>query len=128
MSATSLRSAAHSRSRAPVKIVPQPPSALSPAGAAGDSAARCGGGALRFPVTGGALALARVVEVPVDSGAGHVEEVSDLLDSVVASVVELLREGNLLGEDGEHPEHRATFGRRRVNTLLGDVQTDAALA
>jgi hypothetical protein len=33
-----------------------------------------------------------------------------------------------LGEDGEHPEHRATFGRRRIDALLGDVQTDAALA
>jgi hypothetical protein len=86
---------------------------------------------------------------------------SALLDSVVAGVVELLRERDLLrvepgpapaltsasacrsesvagvsedqlalelGEDGQHPEHRATFGRRRVDALLGDVQTDTALA
>jgi hypothetical protein len=30
-----------------------------------------------------ALGLARVVEVPVDGGAGHAEQVGDLLDGVV---------------------------------------------
>jgi hypothetical protein len=27
-----------------------------------------------------------------------------------------------LGEDGQHAEHRAAFGCRRVDALLGDVQ------
>jgi hypothetical protein len=64
------------------------------------SAARCVGGALRLAVTGGALALASGVEMPVDGSSGHAEQVSDLLDGVLASVVELLREGNLLGWSG----------------------------
>src|ERR1035438_1450128 len=55
------------------------------------------GGAVRFVVNGRALALACVVEVSVDGGAGHAEEVGDLLDGVVAGVVELLCEGDLLG-------------------------------
>jgi len=33
-----------------------------------------------------------------------------------------------LGEDGEHPEHRAAFGCRGVDTLLDDMQTDAPFA
>ena len=52
-------------------------------------------GALRFAVDDWALALARVVEVPVYGGAGHAEEVSNLLDRVVASVVKLLCKGGL---------------------------------
>jgi hypothetical protein len=35
--------------------------------------------------------------VPVDGGAGHAEDVGDLLDGVLAGVVELLGEGGLLG-------------------------------
>ena len=38
------------------------------------------------------FALARAVEMAVDGGAGDVEEVRDLLDGPIASVVELLRE------------------------------------
>jgi hypothetical protein len=42
------------------------------------------------------FALARAVEMAVDGGAGDVEEVRDLLDGPIASVVELLREDGLV--------------------------------
>jgi hypothetical protein len=45
------------------------------------------GGAHRFAVNGRALGLARVVEMPVDGGAGHAEQVGDLLDRVVVVAV-----------------------------------------
>jgi hypothetical protein len=144
-----------------VRIVSPAAICVDPAGAAGDSAARCVGGALRFPETGGALALARVIEVPIDSGAGNAEEVGDLLDGMVTGVVELLRESNLLGvEPGPAAPRAAASSRRREsvasvgqgqlalklgengsipniarpsavvvsNALLGDVQTNPALA
>ena len=38
-----------------------------------------------------------LVQVAVDGGAGHGEDVGDLLDGVLATVVELLGEGGLLG-------------------------------
>lgn len=96
----------------------------------------------------------------VDARAGHAEQVGDLLDGVVAGVVELLGEGDLLavepwaagavasagagagepvarvradelalelGQDRQHPEHRAALRARGVNALGDDVQPDAAL-
>ena len=57
---------------------------------------------------------------PVASaGAGGGESVAGVGDDQLALE---------LGEDGEHPEHRAALGRRGVDPLFGDVQADAALA
>jgi hypothetical protein len=68
-------------------------------------------------VNGRALALARVVEVPVGGGAGRAEGVGDLLDGVVADVVELLCDGDLPGvESGPpvRPRARAAASPTRV--------------
>ena len=72
-------------------------SSSSTDGSAAHSSASSESNRRRFPTSGGPLAPACAVEVPVDGRAGHREKVSDLLDSVVASVVELLSKGNLLG-------------------------------
>ena len=53
----------------------------------GASARYGAGGAVRGALDGGALALAGGVEVSVDGRAGNADEVSDLLDGVLAGVV-----------------------------------------
>ena len=41
--------------------------------------------------------------MPVDGGAGHAEEIGDLLDRVLAGIVKLLRENGLLRVESWSP-------------------------
>jgi hypothetical protein len=51
----------------------------------------------------GTFALGRGIEMPVDGGAGHAEEIRDLLDRALAGIVKLLRENGLLRVESWSP-------------------------